>query len=229
MTHQRVDAAAGWKWIVSGWHLFTRSPGLWVVMALLFGIIYFVLSWVPFLGPLAALVLAPALFGGMVHGARELDQGRSLDIAYLFHGLRDSSLAGAMLVLGLVPLVAAIVTGVLSVAVIGSAGEPTAGAGLVLFLGALLIGLASGALLLFAIPRVMQRQATPMDALTQSAVAVRDNPVAFVMFAATYVMLAIFAAIPLGLGFLVLLPVIAGAIHCAHREVFGDEPAGATD
>lgn len=229
MTHQRVDAAAGWKWIVSGWHLFTRSPGLWVVMAVLFGIIYFVLSWVPFLGPLAALVLAPALFGGMVHGARELDQGRSLDIAYLFHGLRDSSLAGAMLVLGLVPLVAAILTGVLSVAVIGGAGGPTAGAGLVLFLGALLIGLASGALLLFAIPRVMQRQATPMDALTQSAVAVRDNPVAFVMFAATYVMLAIFAAIPLGLGFLVLLPVIAGAIHCAHREVFGDEPAGAAD
>lgn len=234
MTHQRVRPAAGWNWITSGWSLFTRSPGLWLVIALIFGVIYFVLSWIPLFGPLAGAVLGPALFGGMIYGARELDAGRTLDIAHLFHAFRESGRAGPMLVLGLVPLGASVLMAVVSVVMVGSligatgAQDAVTGAsvmgGLLFLLISLLISLVTGALLLFAMPRVMLGLATPVDAITQSMVAVRDNLAAFLVLAGIYIILAIIATIPFGLGFLVLLPVIAGAVHAAHREVFGDSP-----
>lgn len=244
MTHQRVNAAAGWQWFTLGWGLFTRSPGLWIVLALVFAIVYFVLSWIPLIGPLAAAVLAPALFGGMIHGARELDGGRTLDIAHLFQAFRDSGRAGPMLILGLVPLGASIVMAVLAAILVGGAmgmggtggmhgpEGPMMGVfavgGFVFLAASLVLGLATGALLMFAIPRVMLNLATPVDALTQSAVAVRDNLAAFLLFAGVYIVLAIVAMIPFGLGFLVLLPVVAGAVHAAHRQVFGDDPAAGT-
>ena len=107
MNHQRVDAGAAGRWLQRGWHLFAQSAGLWVLLALVMGIILMVLHFVPLLGSLVGALVMPALFGGLVYGAREVEHGRSLELGYLFQAFREAGRAGPMLTLGLVPLGAA--------------------------------------------------------------------------------------------------------------------------
>lgn len=238
MNHQSVDAGAGGRWLQRGWNLFTRSAGLWVVLALLLAIILLVLNVVPLLGGLVGALLMPALFGGLVYGARELDHGRALKFAHLFQAFREPGRAGPTLMLGLVPLGAAVLTGVVAAGVMSGASGGAmgrgadgmgmmAGGGMLMVLISLLIGLVSGALLLFAIPRVMFGLDAPMAAIQASFRAVLDNIGAYIVLAVIYFLLAILAAIPFGLGFLILMPVMAGAVYAAHGEVFADGAMGA--
>ena len=241
MSHQRVEAGAAGGWYARGWQLFTKNPGMWIVLALLFGIVYFGLSLVPLVGGFAAALLSPALLGGLVHGAGELDHGRPLEVAHLFQAFREPGRASPMLMLGLVPLGAAILSGIVgAIALAGTAGAGMAdgghgpgmgmmaGGATVVLLVAIVIGLVAGALLLFAVPRVMLGLAGPLDAVQESLRAVLDNLGAYIGFAVIYIALAIVAAIPLALGFLVLIPVMAGAVHAAHAQVFGAAPAADT-
>ena len=235
MAQRQVDAGEGWSWIARGWGLFTQSAALWVVTALIFGILYFILMLIPLIGSLAAAILGPALFGGLVYGAREVERGNALEVAHLFQAFREPGRAGPMLVLGLVPLVAAILSGVLAMVIVGgavgvgaasgsegAAAGMAAGGGLLVMLLTIAIGLVVGALLLFAIPRVMFGLAAPGQAIAESVQATLANIGAYLVFAIVYVLLSIVAAIPLGLGFLVLIPVMAGAVYAAHGAVFGN-------
>lgn len=234
MSHQRVEASAGWTWITRGWDIFMKNPGIWIVLALILGVIFFVLNFIPIIGGLAAAVLGPALFGGLIYGARELDHDRSLEIPHLFQAFSDSDRTVPMLLLGLVPLAAAIITTILAAglifgtvgtaAVTGSEGAAMgmlAGGGLMLFLISVIIGLIVGALLIFAIPRVMFGHAEPIPAVKESLQAVLSNIGAYIVFGLIYIGLAILAMIPFGLGFLILMPVMAGAVYSANKEVFG--------
>lgn len=226
MSHEQVEAGAGWHWITHGWFLFTRQPGSWIAMALIMIVLYLFLSWIPLLGVLAAAVIGPALFGGLYHGAREINAGRELAIPHLFQAFRDSNRTGPMLMLGLVPLAAAFISSLFSALVFAGGEGLTALPVVTYLLVSIAVSLVSGALLLFAVPRVMLGLATPIDAVQQSAVAVRDNIGAFLVLAATYFGLAFLATIPLGLGFLILLPVMAGAVCAAHEQVFAERPPG---
>lgn len=234
MSYQRVEAGAGWTWITSGWDLFMKNPGIWIVLALILGIIYFVLNFIPIIGGLASAVLGPALFGGLMYGARELDHDRSLEIPHLFQAFQDSDRTVPMLLLGLVPLAAAIITGILAAGLVagtmgtaamtgseGAAMGMLAGGGLVLFLVSVIIGLIVGALMIFSIPRVMFGHAEPIPAVKESFQAVLGNLGAYIVFGLIYIGLAILAAIPFGLGFLILMPVMAGAVYSANKQVFG--------
>jgi uncharacterized membrane protein len=236
MAHHQVDAGDGWNWIARGWGLFTQSAGPWLLAALVFGILYIVLSLIPLMGGIAAAVLGPALFGGLVYGARELDRGATMEVGHIFQAFREPGRAGPMLVLGLVPLVAAILSGVLAAMLIGGAAGVgaasgsegaavgmAAGGGLVAMLLSFVIAVVVGALLLFAIPRVMFGLAPPGQAIGESLQATLANIGAYLVFAVIYLVFAIIAAIPLGLGFLILIPVMAGAVYSAHRAVFGGE------
>lgn len=240
MNHQRVDAGAAGRWLQRGWNLFTQSAGLWVLLALVMGIILVALNFMPLLGSLVGALLMPALFGGLVYGAREVERGNALELGHLFQAFREPGRAGPMLTLGLVPLGAAVLTGVLAAGVMSGAGGAgmvsgsggmgmgmMAGGGMLMMLISLLIGLVSGALLLFAIPRVMFGIDTPVAAIQASFRAVLDSIAAYILLAAIYFVLAIVAAIPFGLGFLVLMPVMAGAVYAAHAEVFADQAVAA--
>ncbi len=49
MNAMRVDAERGWRWIVEGWQLFARAPGIWIVLLLIYLGINMVLSLIPLL------------------------------------------------------------------------------------------------------------------------------------------------------------------------------------
>ena len=74
----------------------------------------------------------------------------------------------------------------------------------------------------FAVPLVALNGAKPLDALKASFAASWANVGALLVYGLIFLVLAILASIPMGLGWLVLAPVAMGASFASWREVFGD-------
>ncbi len=246
MTAIRAEAGRGWAWIVEGWQLFAKSPGIWVVITLIYIAISMVLAIIPLIGTFAHALLNPVLVAGMLYGAATQARGEPLEIGHLFQGFRDQERIGPLLILGLLSIAA----GVLMVIVLGlfiggsaatgivleSTGTPVpteamssivAVVGLMVALICMTIGLLVAMALFYGIPLVMLGRQNAWPAIQASIMASWINVLPFLVFGLIYIVLAFVAVIPFGLGFLILGPVTIGAIYASYREVF-EEPTQPT-
>jgi uncharacterized membrane protein len=243
MTIIRADAGRGWGWIVEGWQLFTRAPGIWIVILLIYLGISVVLSFIPLVGPLAHALLSPVLVGGMLYGAAALARGENLEIAHLFRGFQDQERMGPLVLLGLISvagyvLIALVILvfmggGLIMGAALDSTGAIVppeamggllAGAGLVALLIILVIGFLIAMTLFYGVPLVMLAGQDAWPAAQDSVAACWINMLPLLVFGLIYLVLAVVAAIPFGLGFLVLGPVTVCAVFASYQDVFGEAP-----
>lgn len=245
----RVPAGRGVDWIADGWRVFTASPGMWIVLTLIWILVNIALQTVPVVGPLVAWVIAPALAGGLLLAATDARAGRELDLASLFRPVVDPATRNPILVLGAMYLAAnlgVIVLGVL--ALVAGAGtalmhQPGAGVPLdpmqfdparldpstLLTMGgvALLVGLVVTALLLlvvvlfyFAIPLVTFERMDPTRAVGIGTPALLRNWAPLTVLGLLYLPLAVLATLPLMLGWLILVPMTFGMWLASYRDVF---------
>jgi uncharacterized membrane protein len=205
-----LGANDAWQWIVGGWNIFMKRPVMWIVLTLIYVVSLFVLNLVPMIGALLAALLTPALVGGLLHGVRELGESRELKPAHLFQAFQDQPKLIQLALLGVVPLIVTLLQKGLVAAPIPQ--------GLTALLG-LLLSLAAACALLFGIPLVMLGNQQAIDAVQTSLRACLREPVAVGVFMGLALLLAIAAMIPLGLGLLVYLPVMVGAMHASYRQV----------
>ena len=84
-----VDAGHGWDWIVAGWEIFKKQPGMWIGLVVVGMIIFFVMAVIPFIGSLASMILSPVFAGGVLLGCKALDEGGELELGHLFAGFRE--------------------------------------------------------------------------------------------------------------------------------------------
>ncbi|HRP24285.1 BPSS1780 family membrane protein [Thauera sp.] len=218
------------NWLAEGWRLFIKAPGQWVIQALIFFVIIAALGMLPFLGWAAAPVALPVLVAGMLSGAQALDRGEPLRIDALFDGIRRH--AGNLLLVGLFHLLGLLLAALVAAAIGGSAAltglAVGALAGMGMAAGGMMLGVVAftvlWALLMmamwFAPALVMLHEVAPLDAMKLSVRACFHNLLAFIVLAALLYVLGWVAMIPFGLGILVLIPVIAGALYAAWKETF---------
>lgn len=226
-----VAPGRGWSWIAEGWELFKRQPAMWIAVVVLFVVILIVLAFIPVLGSLALIVLAPVFAGGIVIGCREVDQGRELQIGHLFAGFRERF--GTLVSVGLlylaasivIALVVGVVTGAGMWTLLGGGADPVAlgAAGLTVILAFLVMM----ALMLpvfmaiwFAAPLAAFHDQPAGEAMKNSFIACLKNVVPFLVYSAILFVAAILASIPLGLGWLVLGPVMACSLYTSYRDIF---------
>jgi hypothetical protein len=236
MSFGKVEAGKGIEWIKSAFNIVMRNPGVFVVIALIIG----VLGAIPIIN-LAMIVIGPALYGGFMYAAHRQDNGETPEIGDVFAAFKIPGKAGPMLMLCLPSIAAAIVLGVLGfilvggalmAAMSGSGGLGAAGMGGILLFGvlALAVALLVGAMMFFAIPRVMLDNVEPIAALKESVSAVLANIVAVllffvVMFVGVFVLAIVVGWIPL-VGALVLM--LATSIvftlgsYSAYKDVFAN-------
>lgn len=241
MTMMRADAGRGWGWIVEGWRLFAKAPGIWIVIFLIYLAISMVSLSVPEVGALIHALLSPILVGGMLYGVAALERGDNLEVAHLFRGFRDQDRMGPLVLLGLlgvagyVLIVLVVVAFVGSGLVMGAAIDGSgvlvppeamaglfAGAGLVALLIIVAISFLIAMALFYGTPLVMLAGQDAWPAAQDSVVACWVNVLPLLVFGLVYLVLAVLATIPLGLGWLVLLPVTVCATYASYREVFGE-------
>ncbi len=226
-----LAAGRGWAWIVEGWELFKRQPGMWIGVAVVLGVIFIVLALIPILGSLAAVVLAPVFGAGLVIGSRALAEGGSLEIAHLFAGFRERF--GTLATVGLIylgasvaiALVVGLVTGGAMWKLLGSGADPASvGAAsatvLLAFLAMMALMLPVVMAVWFSPPLVVFHEMGAGEAMKQSFVACLRNILPFLVYGVIALLLGMLAALPFGLGWLVLGPVLGASLYTAYRDIF---------
>jgi uncharacterized membrane protein len=230
-----VPAGNGWNWIAQGWGLFKRQPGMWIGIVLVLVVISFVAAIIPFIGSIALMVLFPVFTAGLMLGCRALEEGGALEFGHLFAGFRDrvgplAAVGGIYLAATMaIALVVGLVTGASMFAVMsGAAGgqvDPAAAVGA--FMGVLLAMLVMLALMIpivmavwFAPALVVFHERGAVEAMKESFSGCLRNIVPFLVYGVAGLLLAILASIPLGLGWLVLGPVLAASMYTAYRDIY---------
>jgi uncharacterized membrane protein len=94
-------------------------------------------------------------------------------------------------------------------------------AGLLAFIAVMAISFVAGMALWFAPSLVIFRGTAPVDAMKVSFGACLRNIVPFVLYSLIYIVAAIIASIPFGLGWIVLAPLVMITLYVSYRDVFG--------
>ncbi|HEX6707140.1 MAG TPA: BPSS1780 family membrane protein [Albitalea sp.] len=229
-----LDGGRGVSWWSDGWALFMKNPGMWIVLGLLLFVIFVVLSVIPLIGWLASSLATPVFIGSWMIAARKVDGGGPLEIGDLFSGFQER--AQPLLLLGAIFLGVTVVI----VLVLGALGAGAAfgmmmssghssGAGVAAAMGAGMLGLllTLGLSVLFAMAiwfapaLVVFRNVPPFDAVKASFAASLKNIVPFLLYGLIYLVAAVVAMIPFGLGWVVLVPVGLLTMYVSYKDVFG--------
>lgn len=91
MRAQTLPAAAGWRWLVSGFAIFRRNPPLLGLLFLTYWLTVLMLNIVPVIGALAASLAIPGLSVGLMQAARNIERGQPASFATLFGGLKENT------------------------------------------------------------------------------------------------------------------------------------------
>lgn len=225
---RRVEPGACFDWLRQGWALFADNPALWLACALIVLLVVLGLNIVPVVGHLAANLLLPVLGAGLYHLCRRQASDEEPHLSDLFAGFKHES--GKLVMLGVWFMLAMLLIALVSAVVVGSAmiggGGGAVGFGVMLgsFLLSILLALALGTpvfmALWFAPALVFFHGLAPLAAMQASFRACLKNWLAFGVYGVILFVLFFFSALPLGLGFLLLIPVTAGAMYASYRDVF---------
>jgi hypothetical protein len=234
MEPQRLPARQGWEWIKHGYALFAKAPLLWIVFLLIFFVVAVILSSVPVVGDPLVSLLTPVILAGLMSGCRSLQQGEELELIHLFSGFKQHtsllialggiSLVGQFLILGMM-----MITGGAALVSLLTSGQPdinpdvlmeaTTGAVFAISLGAVLYLLLTS-VIQFATLLVFFNGMPPMQAIQLTIRAFLYNIWAFLAFGITFLFMAILATLPMGLGWLVLLPMSFTSWYVSYCAIF---------
>lgn len=224
---RKVPGANAWLWIRTGFSLFMQQPWMWIGLTLLALLILVALAIIPIVGQIGATFINPLLAGGMMLGCRAIDEGEPLTAGHLFAGFRDHS--GSLAMIGLASFLYMLVLvligmgGGLGVGLLfGGTGSYSAmGLSFVLFL---LVFIAVSVPLYMAIwfapALVVFHDLSALEAMKASFFGCLKNMWPFLWYGLIGLLLAIVASIPLGLGWLVLGPVLVGSIYAGYRDIY---------
>jgi len=228
----------GWQWIVDGFALFRLSPVIWIALFFVYLLIGMVLSVIPVVGPILLNLLAPVFMAGFMLGCRDLENGEELEINHLFAGFKRNTsqlitvgglyLAGVIVIVGIV----FIMTGGAGISAMSAGhmfGEDVAataaGSG---FLLAALVGLAVLVPLMmaywFSPTLVVFHDMKAVDAMKVSFTACLRNIGPFTVYSLISMVLMLIAAIPLGLGLLVMIPTMTASLYISYKDIFNPPP-----
>lgn len=225
-----VAAGNAFDWLRQGWALFVVNPGVWIAITVVLLVLLLGLNIVPLVGTLAANLLTPLLAAGVLRACQKAADGETPEVGDLFVGFKHNT--GNLVMVGVFYMAAMLAVFLIVLTLGGGSvagglmlGRP-AGIGLA-FGGVLLAMLLSLALtvplmmaLWFAPALVFFNNMLPLPALKASFNACLKNTLAFVVYGLIVLVLMFFAALPVMLGFLVLVPVLGGSIYAAYRDVF---------
>lgn len=225
-----VPPGNAFEWLRQGWAMFIVNPGIWIAMMVILIVIFLGLAIVPLIGQLAANLLTPVLGAGMLVACQKVSNGETIEIPDLFAGFKRNT--GNLVMLGVLYM-----AGMLAImAIVAILGGGSVAGGMIMGRGAGL-GMAMGGMLLamllslalsvplfmaiwFAPSLVLFNNMQPVPALKASFNACLKNMVPFLVYGLITLVLCFFAALPIGLGFLVLGPVLAGSVYASYRDIF---------
>ncbi|MBL8397920.1 MAG: hypothetical protein JNL84_07225 [Candidatus Accumulibacter sp.] len=218
-------------WYRQGWSIFAAHPGHWLLTTLGVVVGYCLLAALPTVGRPSAQMLLPTLAAGLLLGCRNVATAAVRQASDLLAIPRGQGPLPWLMLGGLYLLCSTAIQRLVALAV--ESGAQSAGPSTRILDAAPSLGswLIAGALefmlslpllmaLLFAPALVVFARLRPMSALNASFQACIKNIVAFLIYGVILLTLGFLAVLPAGLGLLVLVPVLAGSVYAAYRDIF---------
>ena len=227
---QAVPGGNGWSWITEGWELVKRQPGMWIGIILILFVILVGAGLIPVVGSLAATLFGPVFAAGIMLGCKALDSGGELELAHLFAGFRSHT--GTLIGVGALYLAATVAVVIVVSLVMGvgmmtlmGAGDPQAVEAMGLtFILAILVMMALLLPVVMAVwlaaPLVVFHEQGAVDAMKGSFMGCLKNVLPFLLYGVVMFVFMVIASLPLGLGWLVLGPVLAASIYASYRDIY---------
>ena len=228
-----VPGGNGWAWIADAWAFMGEQRWTFIGLFLLWLLIQIVAQFIPIIGPLASAILSPVLIGGFILGCDAVRRGERLEVGHLFAGFQRHT--SKLAILGALSIAFGIVAAILMFVIIGgsfmpilmSGGEPSP-EDAVAMIGPLLLGacvvlalsIPITMAMLFATPLIVLADFEVGAALKTSFFACLKNIVPFLVWSIAAFVLAIIAAIPFFLGYLLLGPVMMVSLYMSYRDIF---------
>jgi len=227
---RRVGAGHGLTWVAEGWRLFRQAPGTWIGVTFLLALLLFVFNFIPFVNLLSGII-NPILVGGLMAGCHALARFEDFRVGHVFAGFRDNfgklATVGLVSTAGTLFVVVAVAIGVLgttgmSAVLMGEAGHHLPDANLALMGALIALALVLPMLMAawFAPALVMLHDELALEAMGFSLRGCLSNVLPFLVNGMALLVLAVLASIPLGVGWLVLVPVMIGSTYAAYRDIF---------
>lgn len=233
-----VPAGNGAGWLGSAWrNHFTNNPAAWIFGFLVFFIVSMVIQFIPILGILISPLLSPVFTAGFMIGAKEQDEGNDFTIGHIFSGFKQNT--GQLMMIGVFYFIAMIVVGVIAAALMGGSfamlgmmtGDPASSeammsdpAGIMLpFLLMMLVFIPIMMAYWFAPALVALDGISAFNAMKLSFSGCMKNMLPLLLYGIVSLLLAFVAALPFGLGLLLLFPVLVASMYTGYRDIFHPE------
>jgi len=229
---QKVPSGNATGWIKFGWGIFKKAWLMWIVTVILFFIGTMILRFIPFIGQFLVAALGPIFGLATVFMVRSVEQTGSINWNTVIENVKAKS--QPLLVFVCIGIGFAILSSVLLMVTIGSGSaigntmgnEAMGAAGGVMgaLLGALIslsVGLIYAMGSFFAFPLIAFTDASGVDAFKGSFKATIVNMLPTFVYGIIVAVLSFGCMfLTLGLGFLIVAPVLIGANYQAAREMF---------
>ncbi|MBU0655804.1 MAG: hypothetical protein KJ914_11855 [Gammaproteobacteria bacterium] len=236
MKIQLVAFRRCFAWLGAGWYAFKSNLGAWLALSIIFLLFQMLLGMLPFVGIFLIAFFMPFLLTGLLVTAHKSLVGSLAQVEDALLGFNDLRFRKPLLILGvaatagtllvfiaLFPLTGEILKAlympqsnaqVAEVLASMAEGSPF---GLMLQTGVILVVMMA---FFYATPLVVFENQEPLDAITTSLLACLKNIVPLALFTGMVLVLGVLASLMFGLGYLVLLPILAGATYASFRDVF---------
>ena len=236
---QSVSISRGISWVTEALPYFTRNPLGWIAAIVVIFMLSIIISFIPFVGTLALNLLYPVVIGGYMLGCKAHYSGDSFEFQHVFAGFKEPYFV-RLIILGAIYTAATIVMLILFMILVfitlggmevfhqleqGQLSDITQYqqsfilltlVGAVFFLPFIMA-------MWFAPVIIISSDETPISAMVMSFKACLANILPFTLYGIVVFILAILAALPLMLGYLVLLPVMSASVFVAYLDCFKED------
>jgi uncharacterized membrane protein len=241
--HRSVASERGVGWLTEAWPIVRDQIGLWVLLTVIGLGVTLVCGAVPLLGNLLSPFVSTLVLAALLLVAQKQRGGGAPEVSDLFGILSHPALT-RLLIVTLIYLALSFAAGLIVFLLFGLSGGALALTGgllggedaaaaafggtmaiaVLVFLGVMVPIIA---LYWFAVPLVLFRDAQPWPAMTASLGAVLANLVPMLVYGVLSLVLVIVACIPLMLGLLVAVPLLAVSLLLSFEDVFPTSAAPA--
>ena len=228
----------GWRWFADAFGLFKLNAGMWIGMFIVYMIIMMVGSMIPFANMLMGFI-APVFTAGFMVACYKADTQGSAQFSDMFAGFKQQF--GTLIRLGLLYILFSLVI----LAILGVIIYVMAGADILAAFGSMasntstpediqtvmpmlliviLIGMLFWTPLIMAIwfapALIILNEQGPWNAMVLSVKGSLKNILPFLLYGMLFMVFGILAMIPIGLGWLVLGPMIYISIYTAYKKIY---------
>jgi len=239
---RHVSIRRGFQWYVEGFQIFSRRPGAWILCMLIFLVLTVIVSIIPMPNDnfqLANLV-DTFLMAGLMLGLYAQDKGRNFSVGSIFSALGDTQKVKLLVI----SILSFLIYGSISYIMLNESmqqleanmasineweGEPGEqlqeiirfqGVFYLALLKTTLLSVPAMMIFWFATPLIVLHRVNVITALKLSFLGCLYNIPALILFLILAIVFSIFATLPIGLGWFVLMPIFIASIYIGWKDIF---------